>query len=105
MSRLQHVPIRRNHRFWILTDARDAAMAYRKAIESAEVEPGPYNITGARTYLETPVRELIREHFGEQVEIRGDQDDTIAPVSCEKARAAFGYEPQFPWTFSQRFPE
>ena len=64
MDRLAEEPIERNHRFWILTDARDAAMACRKATEVAEVEPGPYNITGGRTYLETPVQELIKKHFG-----------------------------------------
>ncbi len=98
-------PIKRDHKFWVLTDARDAAMGCRKAIEVDEVEPGPYNITGARTVLETPLPQLIRKHFGDQVEIRSDQDDTIAPLSCEKAKAAFGYEPEYCWTESQRFPE
>lgn len=45
-------PIRRNHKFRVRTDARDAAMACRKAIETEAFEPGPYNIAGAQIVLD-----------------------------------------------------
>ena len=90
---------------WTRTDVRDAALACRLAIEAEAVDSGPYNITGPRIALNTPVSELARTHFGEQVEIRPDQDDWKSPLSCERARHAFGYEPRYPWTVDTRFPE
>ncbi len=90
--------------FWTRTDARDAAMACRLAVEADGVEPGPYNITGPRIVLNTPVPELLAAYYDEAVEVR-TQDDWKAPLSCERAREAFGYEPRYPWTLSDRFPE
>ena len=90
--------------FWTRTDARDAAMACRLAVEVYRVESGIYNITGPRIVLNTPVPELVRTHFTGDIEIR-DQDDWKSPLSCEHAREAFGYEPQYPWTVDDRFPE
>jgi nucleoside-diphosphate-sugar epimerase len=90
--------------FWTRTDARDAAMACRLAVEVYRVDSGIYNITGSRIVLDTPVTELVRAHFGVDVEIR-EQDDWKSPMSCEHAREAFGYDPQYPWTVKDRFPE
>lgn len=83
---------------WTRTDARDAAEACRLAVEAKSLPTGPYNITGARVVLNTDVRALVAEHFGLDVEIRDDQDETLSPLSCERARQAFGYEPRYVWT-------
>ncbi len=83
---------------WTRTDARDAAEACRLAVEVEQLAAGPYNITGARVMLNTDARELIATHFGTDVAIRDDQDDTLSPVSCERASKVFGYAPQYVWT-------
>ncbi|HAA75873.1 TPA: hypothetical protein DCE37_12225 [Candidatus Latescibacteria bacterium] len=86
---------------WTRTDARDAADACRQAVEVAELETGVYNITGARIVLDADVRDLLGEHFDTTVEIRDDQNAVLSPLSCEKARKAFGYEPRYVWTESE----
>ena len=90
---------------WTRTDARDAAEACRLAIEVDDLETGPYNITGARVVLSTDARELVRTHFGEAIEIRDDQDVHVSPLSCERAKRAFGYEPRYVWTETDRHDE
>ncbi len=92
------------NQFWTRTDARDAAMACRLAVEVYRVESGIYNVTGPRIVLNTPVPELVSAHYDGGVEIR-DQDDWKSPLSCEHAREAFGYEPHYPWTVDDRLPE
>ena len=80
-------------------------MACRLAVEAERVDPGPYTITGPRVVLGTPVPELLNAHYEEKVEIRETQDDWKSPLTCERARKAFGYEPRYPWTVGDRFPE
>jgi nucleoside-diphosphate-sugar epimerase len=83
---------------WTRTDSRDAADACRLAVETETLETGPYNITGARVVLDTDARELVRTHFGSEVEVRDDQDEVASPLSCERAKRMFGYEPKFVWS-------
>jgi len=89
---------------WTRTDARDAAVACRLAVEADAPPSGPYNITGAQV-LETPMAELVQTHFGGRTEICGDLADRLSLLSCARAEAAFGYRPQYVWTESQRHPE
>ncbi len=90
---------------WTRTDARDAGLACRLAIEAADPPSGAYNITGPRVVLSTPTAELIERYFGAQTELRGLSHDYASPLSCAKAEAAFGYRPQFAWTEDDHFPE
>jgi nucleoside-diphosphate-sugar epimerase len=82
---------------WTRTDARDVATACRQAVEVDSVESGVYNITGPRVAIDTPTMELIAAHFGEQTEVRSTVAGFDSPLSCEKARRAFGYEPKHAW--------
>jgi nucleoside-diphosphate-sugar epimerase len=82
---------------WTRTDARDVATACRQAIEVDEVKSGVYNITGPRVAIDTPTMELIAAHFGDKTEIRDHIVGYDSPLSCEKARLAFGYEPKHAW--------
>ena len=87
---------------WTRTDARDAALACRLAVEAGEVEAGVYNITGPRVVLEQPSLQLVKQYFGEGVEIRGDLPGTVSPLSCARAEKAFGYRPKYAWSVSER---
>jgi len=89
---------------WTRTDARDAAAACRLAVEAESLPTGPYNITGAKVVLETDARELLGNHFEEDVDLR-DQDAEWSPLSCDKARDAFGYAPKYVWTESDSHEE
>ena len=90
---------------WTRTDARDAAMACRLAVEVGAVASGPYNITGARVLLDTDAEGLVRRFCGEGVAFGSDLEGTESPMSCERARQAFGYEPRYVWSVSQRYKE
>ena len=82
---------------WTRTDARDAALACRLALEAANPPSGPYNITGAEVVINRTTRSLIEEYFGEHTEIRGGLPGQTSPLSCAAAEAAFGYRPQYVW--------
>ena len=90
---------------WTRTDARDAATACRLAIEAESVASGPYNITGARVVLSEPTVTLVERYFGDKTEVRAALPGHISPMSCAKAETAFGYQPRFVWSISQRHLE
>ena len=90
---------------WTRTDARDAAIACRLAVEAESVALGPYNITGARVMLSEVTATLVERYFGDKTEVRDALPGHISPVSCAKAEVAFGYQPQFVWSVSQRYLE
>ena len=90
---------------WTRTDARDAAIACRLAVEVDSAPSGPYNITGARIVLSEPIATLVERYFADKTEVRDALPGHISPMSCTKAEAAFGYHPQFVWSVSQRHLE
>ena len=90
---------------WTRTDARDAAIACRLAVEAESVASGPYNITGAQVVLSEPTAELVARYFGDKTEICDALAGHVAPMSCAKAEAAFGYQPRFVWSMSERHLE
>jgi nucleoside-diphosphate-sugar epimerase len=98
-------PERGIHLLWTRTDARDAALACRLALETVDVESGPYNITGRNVVLDQDSAELVKRYFGNQVEIREGLVGRASPLSCARAEEAFGYRPQYDWSLDSRFPE
>jgi nucleoside-diphosphate-sugar epimerase len=90
---------------WTRTDARDAAIACRLAIETEGVPAGPYNITGAQVVLATPSADLVRAYFGDATEIRAGLNGWVSPLSTARAEQAFGYRPRYIWTENARHPE
>lgn len=89
---------------WTRCDARDAALACRLAVEAAQVTPGPYNVTGPRIVPDEETASLVARFFP-QTEIRAGLEGHAAPLSSARARAAFGYQPRYVWSASQRYPE
>jgi len=86
---------------WTRVDVRDAASACQLAVEAADVPSGVYNITGERTVLDTPTTELIERHH-ETTAFRTPLTGSRSPMTCEKARQAFGYQPCYHWSDSER---
>lgn len=89
---------------WTRTDARDAAIACRQAVEAAEVPSGPYNITGARVVLDQSAEELVTTYFGSHTTIKG-LSGNHSPLSIARAQAAFNYRPRYVWSQTQHHPE
>jgi nucleoside-diphosphate-sugar epimerase len=90
---------------WTRTDARDAARACRLAVEKACVASGPYNITGSEVVLVETTRELIANHCGGRTAVRQALAEHASPLSCERARSAFGYRLRFVWSETTGHPE
>ncbi|NLG51264.1 MAG: NAD(P)-dependent oxidoreductase [Chloroflexi bacterium] len=90
---------------WTRTDARDAALACRLALEAESVPAGPYNITGARVVTRETTAELVSRYFGKRTELRRPLADHESPLSCARAEAAFGYRPRYIWTPTERHLE
>ena len=90
---------------WTRTDARDAAIACRLAVEAESVSSGAYNITGAQVVLSEPTAALVARYFGDETEVREALGGQVSAMSCAKAEAAFGYQPQFVWSVSERHLE
>jgi nucleoside-diphosphate-sugar epimerase len=105
VERIAQAPGEGVHLLWTRTDARDAALACRLAVEAKDVEPGPYNITGRQVVLEEDSATLVRRYFGDQVEIREGLVGRASPLSCKRAEEAFGYRPRYDWSVNQQHPE
>ena len=89
---------------WTRCDVRDAALACRLAVEAETVPPGPYNITGRLNLLDENSATLVARHFP-STQIREGLEGPLSPTSCARAREAFGYQPRYNWSVSQRHPE
>lgn len=105
MDQLAQHPSGGTSLLWTRTDARDAAVACRLAVEVESVPSGAYNITGSRVVLSQPTTALIERYFGDETEVRDALPGHVSPMSCTKAEAAFGYQPQYVWSMSQKHLE
>jgi nucleoside-diphosphate-sugar epimerase len=105
IERMAQDPASGSRLLWTRTDARDAAVACRLAVEQEQVPSGPYNITGAQVVLSEGSAELVRRHLGAPTEIRAGLTGRVSPLSCARAESAFGYRPRFVWSETDRFLE
>lgn len=97
ISRMARDPAWGSWLLWTRTDARDAALACRLAVEAPAPPSGPYNITGPRVVISRTTRSLLEEFFGDATLLRGELPGRVSPMSCAKAEKAFGYEPRYFW--------
>ena len=91
---------------WIRTDARDAAIACRLGgrggvggFGTIQYHGGAGCVVGADCGRWWHVILETRQRF--EMRLSGH----IAPMSCAKAEAAFGYQPRFVWSMSERHLE
>jgi nucleoside-diphosphate-sugar epimerase len=81
---------------WAVTDARDAAQAFRLAAEYSDSLHEVFFINGADTCSleETPV--LLSRHYP-QVELKGSLEGHASLISCQKAVRVLKYRPTYSW--------
>ncbi len=93
-------PDRGRSNLWTVTDARDAARAFRLAVENEEIEHEVFLINGADTCSleETPA--LAARHYAD-VPLRRPLSGFDSFVSTAKARRLLGYEPRYSWRQSE----
>jgi nucleoside-diphosphate-sugar epimerase len=97
-------PARHVGLLWTRTDARDAAAAFRLAIESETAPTGTYNITGPEVATDEDVPDLLAAHCP-QTEMRDGLDERRSPLSIERAHHDFGYDPRYAWTGDRQHPD
>ena len=81
---------------WAVTDARDAAHAFRLAIENNTIRHEVLQINGADTCSTVETSELIAQHFPE-VPLRAPLEGFASLVSYARATRLLGYHPRHTW--------
>jgi nucleoside-diphosphate-sugar epimerase len=81
---------------WAVTDARDAAQAFRLAVEDGSVDHGFFHVNGSDTCSFSPSEELVGEWFP-YVPLREPLPGHATLVSHSRATDVLGYRPQHTW--------
>jgi nucleoside-diphosphate-sugar epimerase len=89
-------PVSPRKNLWAVTDARDAAQAFRLAVDNTGVTHGVFEINGGDTcsYIETG--ELVKRYFP-GVPVREPLSRFQPLVSHRKAALELGFRPQYTW--------
>ena len=84
--------------FWSYIDVYDLADALRLAAESDLPGHEVMYIASPDNCANRPLAEMIRRHYGDAVEIRGELDrEDASGTSIAKARSLIGYAPSRSW--------
>jgi UDP-glucose 4-epimerase len=81
---------------WAVTDTRDAAQAFRLALEDGTVDQGVFHINGSDTCSLTPSEALVAEWYPD-VPAREPLPGHATLVSHRRATSVLGYRPQYSW--------
>ncbi len=81
---------------WAVTDARDAAQAFRLAVQSDDILHEVFLINGDDTCSTIETNELIARHYP-NVACRGPLECHASLVSHEKATRMLGYQLRYTW--------
>ncbi len=81
---------------WAVTDARDAAQAFRLALENDSIKHEVFQINAGDTSSLLETRELIARHYP-NVPLRSPLQGFASLVSHDKATRLLGYQPQYTW--------
>lgn len=81
---------------WAYIDARDAAVAYRRACELSDVQHETVFIVAPDSGSQQPTAELLRE-FHPEIPTRRPIGVFGGLISGERARGVLGFEPRYTW--------
>ena len=85
---------------WTVTDARDAARAFRLALENEDIAHEVFLINGADTCSQLESSTLAARYY-ENVPLRRQLSCFESFVSTDKACRLLGYEPRYTWRQSE----
>ncbi len=85
---------------WAVTDARDAAQAFRLAVEDTYLQHEVFQINGADTCSTVETLVLISRHFP-GVPLRAPLEGFVSLVSHGRATRLLGYRPRYSWRNSE----
>ena len=85
-----------NRTLWAVTDARDAAQAFRLAVENDTIDHDVFYINADDTYSLVETETLLQRHFP-GVPLKKPLPGFASVFSHERATRLLGYQPRYTW--------
>ena len=82
---------------WAYADARDVAEAHVLSLDAEIVEYEAFMIAQPSSRFKEPTIDLVKNNFGDRVEIRDGLNGTASVISTEKAQRLLGWKPRYDW--------
>ena len=83
---------------WAYADARDVAEAHVLSLDAKIIEEyEAFMIAQPSSRFQEPTIDLVKNNFGDRVEIRDGLSGTASVISTEKARRLLGWKPRHDW--------
>ena len=82
---------------WAYADARDVAEAHVLALDAEIEEYEAFMIAQPSSRFKEPTMDLVKNNFGDRVEIREGLNGTASVISTEKAQRLLGWRPRYDW--------
>ena len=86
---------------WAYADADDVAEAHVLAVDADIHGNEAFLLAQPPTRFSEPTAELVRENFGDRVEIRESLEENASVISTRKAQHMLGFTPHHDWTVAQ----
>lgn len=99
-----HDPEQRKTILWSYIDARDAAAAYRLAVEADGLGSVALNIAANETSMDMPSKELMEKVYPEVTDFRINLTGFESLLSSEKAKKLLNWEPIHSWRQYVKIP-
>ncbi len=82
---------------WAYADARDVAEAHVLALDAQIKEYEAFMLAQPSSRFAEPTIDLIKQNFGDRVEIRDGLEGTASVISTAKAQRMLGWTPRHDW--------
>ena len=82
---------------WAYADARDVAEAQVLALDAEIDEYEAFMIAQPSSRFNEPTIDIVKQNFGDRVEIREGLSGTASVISTEKAQRLLGWTPRHDW--------
>ena len=82
---------------WAYANARDVAQAHVLALDAEIEEYEAFMIAQPSSRFNEPTIDLVKNNFGDRVEIREGLSGTASVISTEKAQRLLGWRPRYDW--------
>ena len=82
---------------WAYADARDVAEAHVLALDADIEEYEAFMIAQPSSRFKEPTIDIVRNNFGDRVEIREGLSGNASVISTKKAQRLLGWRPRYDW--------
>ena len=82
---------------WAYADARDVAEAHVLAVDAEIEEYEAFMLAQPSSRFAEPTIDLVKQNFGDRVEIRDGLEGTASVISTAKAQRVLGWAPRHDW--------